>query len=92
MITDCGAVGRIRIGTFTRKRNPPQRHNVHHKSHIIRPWIEPGSPQRLSYGKTNKLLPIEIIIKQKANVEQNITVMNFWNTLIVRSIVESGSQ
>jgi hypothetical protein len=34
----------------------------------------------------------EIIIIEKANVEQNITVMNFWNMLIVRSIVESGSQ
>jgi hypothetical protein len=32
--------------------NPPQRHFVHHKSHLTRPWFELGPPatNRLSYG------------------------------------------
>jgi hypothetical protein len=53
-----------------------------------------GKPaiKRLRYGKTNKLLSLEIIITEKVNVEQNFTVMNFWNTLIVPSIVETDSQ
>jgi hypothetical protein len=35
--------------------NLPQRHFVHHKSHMTRPGFEPGAPatNRMSYGAAN---------------------------------------
>jgi hypothetical protein len=37
--------------------NPPQRHFVHHKSHLTRPRMKPGKPatNRLSYGTAKPL-------------------------------------
>jgi hypothetical protein len=36
---DCGAIGGMKI-------NLPQRHFVHHKSHMTRPGLEPGPRRR----------------------------------------------
>jgi hypothetical protein len=38
---DCGAIGGMKIG----RGNLPQRHFVHHKSHLTRPGIEPRPPR-----------------------------------------------
>jgi hypothetical protein len=40
---DCEAIGGIKIGRGNRstRRNLPQRHFVHHKSHMTRPGLEP---------------------------------------------------
>jgi hypothetical protein len=50
--SDCAAIGGMKIG-----KNLPQRHFVHHKSHMSRPGLEPGrrrggkpATNRLSYG------------------------------------------
>jgi hypothetical protein len=37
---DCGAIGGMKIA----RGNLPQRHFVHHKSHMIKPGFEPGPP------------------------------------------------
>jgi hypothetical protein len=37
---DCGTIGGMKIGG----ENLPQRHFVHHKSHMTRLWLETGSP------------------------------------------------
>jgi hypothetical protein len=38
---DCGATGEMKIGRGNRstRRKPPQRHFVHHKSHMTRPGL-----------------------------------------------------
>jgi hypothetical protein len=53
--------------------NLPQRHSVHHKSHMSRPGFEPGprgkpATNRLSYGAA--LVPIftEVIWEQKEDL------------------------
>jgi hypothetical protein len=38
---DCGAIGGMKIA----RGNLPQRHFVHHKSHMIKPGLEPGPPR-----------------------------------------------
>jgi hypothetical protein len=40
---DCGEIGGMKIGRGN--RNLPQRHFVHHKSHMTRPGFEPGPPR-----------------------------------------------
>jgi hypothetical protein len=40
-VGDCGAIGGMKIG----RGNLPQRHILHHKSHMTRPWLEPGPPR-----------------------------------------------
>jgi hypothetical protein len=45
---DCGEIGRMKSdkgnrSTRKKKKNLPQRHFVHHKSHMTRPGFEPGS-------------------------------------------------
>jgi hypothetical protein len=44
---DCGAIGGMKIDRGNRSigENLPQRHFVHHKSHMTRPVLEPGPPQ-----------------------------------------------
>jgi hypothetical protein len=41
---DCGTIGRMEIGKGTEvlRANLPQRHFIHHKSHMIKPELEPG--------------------------------------------------
>jgi hypothetical protein len=40
---DCGAIGGMKIGRGNQvlRKNLPQRHFVHQKSHMIRPGLEP---------------------------------------------------
>jgi hypothetical protein len=38
---DCGAIGEMKIGMG----NLPERHSVHHKSHMTRHGLEPGPPR-----------------------------------------------
>jgi hypothetical protein len=45
---DCGAIGGMKIGRGNRnirKKNLPQRHFVHYKSHMTSPGLEPGPPR-----------------------------------------------
>jgi hypothetical protein len=44
---DDGEFGGMKIGRGNRstRRKPPQRHFVHHKSHLIRPLRERGPPR-----------------------------------------------
>jgi hypothetical protein len=44
---DDGEVGEMKIGKKTEVlgENLPQRHFVHHKSHLTRLWLEPGPPR-----------------------------------------------
>jgi hypothetical protein len=57
---DCGATGGIKVGKYS-ERNLPQRHFVHHESHMTNPGSNPdpgdGKPatNRLSY--TTIILP-----------------------------------
>jgi hypothetical protein len=41
---DCGTIGGMKIGRGTEVlgENLPQRHFIHHKTHITRPGLEPG--------------------------------------------------
>jgi hypothetical protein len=45
--SDCGEIYGIKIGRGNRstRRKPPQRHFVHHKSHMARPGFELGPPR-----------------------------------------------
>jgi hypothetical protein len=44
---DDGEFGGMKIGRGNRstQRNLPQRHFIHHKSHLTRPGFEPGPPR-----------------------------------------------
>jgi hypothetical protein len=59
---DCGAIGGMKIGRGNRStgRNPPQRHFVHHKSHMTRPGIEPGPPRNTAL-KANSTIHFKYI-------------------------------